>query len=96
MINLDQVREVVKCIYVIVLLKSNESKQKTNEKNNNDCVDRLRATSESYINNVKASGVQKIIYKFVYQRNNEMTKVRRVFSLSFCKWRSRLGNEEGE
>ena len=55
----------MQCVNAIILLKSNESKRKTNEKNNNDCVDKLRTTSESYRNNVKASGVQKIVYKFV-------------------------------
>jgi len=45
---------------------------------------------------MKASGVQKIVYKFVYQANKEMTKARRVISLSSCEWRSRLGNEQGD
>ena len=78
--NLDQVRKFVQCVYAIILLKSNESKWKTNEQNNNACVDKLRTTSESYRNNVKANGAQKIVYKFVHQANKERTKVRRVFS----------------
>ena len=86
----------MQCVYSIFLLKFNESKRKTNKKNNNDCVDKLRTTSESYRNNMKASDVQKIVYKFVYQANKDMTKARRVINLLSCQWSSRLGNEQGE
>ena len=45
----------MQCVYAIILLKSNESKWKTNEQNNNACVDKLRTTSESYRNNMRRS-----------------------------------------
>ena len=49
----------------------------------NNWVEKLRTTSESYLTKMKVNGVEKMIYKFVSQANREVFRARQVFKAWF-------------